>query len=126
MAEAAQDDVSPEAQLLAQGIRAARSGDHAGAIAVLKPLASKASSAVRRDASIWLARSYRALDNCTDALRYYVPLTASASASPALLSEAADCHERTGDSKLAASLRSRAMPSKASAKPASAVPAASE
>lgn len=116
---AEESEASPESQLLAQGIRAAQNGDHAGAIAVLKPLAEKASPSIRRDASLWLARSYRALDDCKSALRYYAPMTASQSASPSVLVEAADCYQRTGELKQASVLRSRAQPAKArTSKPA--------
>jgi len=111
---AEESEASPESQLLAQGIRAAQSGDHAGAIAVLKPLAEKASPSIRRDASLWLARSYRAIDDCKSALRYYAPMTASQSASASVLVEAADCYQRTGELKQASVLRSRAQPAKAS------------
>ncbi len=100
-------DSAPEDQLLAQGIGAARAGDYAGAIAVLKPLADQGSADVRRQAALWLARSYRATGDCPAALRRYAPLVQSASASPALLGEALDCYERTGDTQAAAVLRSR-------------------
>lgn len=115
-------EASPEAQLLAQGVRAAQGRDHAGAIAVLKPLAEKASPAVRREAALWLARSYRATNDCKTALRYYAPMTASSNVSPAVLAEAADCYERTGESKQASVLRSRAEPK--AARPAKAAPSA--
>jgi len=122
-------EAPPEASLLAQGIRAAQAGDARGAIAVLRPLAEKGSPSVRQSAALWLARSYRATGDCTNALRYYAPLTASKSATPGLLSEAADCYERTGDAMQASILRSRAQPvrsveGKASSKPAAASPAA--
>jgi len=121
---AEESEASPESQLLAQGIRAAQNGDHAGAIAVLKPLAEKASPSIRRDASLWLARSYRALDDCKSALRYYAPMTASQSASASVLVEAADCYQRTGELKQASALRSRAQPAKASKSIKSSKPAA--
>lgn len=122
-AELKKADRAPEAQLLAQGIDAARNGDYAGAIAVLKPLANKGAPSVRREAALWLARSYRASDNCSAALSLYAPLVESSSASAALIAEAVDCYERTGDAKQAAVLRSRLQPAKSkagTAKPAAA------
>ncbi len=111
--EAKKDELSSEASLLAQGVSAARNGNYGEAIAVLRPLADKGSPSTRREASLWLARSYRATNDCATAVRFYAPLIASSSAAPAIVTEAADCYERVGDSKQAAVLRSRVQPAKA-------------
>ncbi len=123
-ASEAESEASPESLLLAQGIRAAQNGDHVGAIAVLRPLAEKASMSIRREASVALARSYRALNDCKSALRYYGPISAIQGASASVLAEAADCYERTGQLKQASVLRSRIQPTKASKSIGTSKPAA--
>ncbi len=117
---------SSEAQLLAQGVRAVRAGDHRSAISVLKPLADHGSVSVRSDAALWLARGYRAAGDCTSALRYYGPLAASSTASATTLNEAADCYDRSGKSQTAAAFRARVAKGRTTkaARPNAASPAA--
>ncbi len=112
-AEAKKSAGGLESQLLAQGVAAARARDYATAIPLLRPLADKGSASVRKEAALWLARSYRATNNCSAALRLYAPLVQASKASEALLAEAIDCYERTGNAQQAALLRSRVQPANA-------------
>lgn len=106
-AETAAASADDAKAMLAEGVRAAQSGDYARAVRVLEPLA-QSSEPERATARVWVARSLRALDQCERALPYYATLVSAANASRALLNEAADCYERTGDRARAESLRARA------------------
>ncbi|MFT3922648.1 MAG: hypothetical protein QM778_08955 [Myxococcales bacterium] len=92
---------------LSEGIAAARKGAYAQAVSLLTPLANQGPESSRNSARLWLARSLRGQGKCAEALRYYAPLAQQASASDDVLSEAADCYDRTGDATLAGRLRKR-------------------
>jgi len=92
---------------LGDGIAAARRGAYAQAVSLLTPLVNQGTESAREAARLWLARSLRGQGKCTEAVRYYGPLAQRADAPADVLSEAADCYDRTGDSALAGKLRGR-------------------
>jgi hypothetical protein len=92
---------------LNDGIAATRRGAYAQAVSLLAPVVSQGPESTRQSARLWLARSLRGQDKCAEALRYYGPLVQQPSASGDVLSEAADCYERTGEPAQAGKLRSR-------------------
>jgi tetratricopeptide (TPR) repeat protein len=98
---------SKAATSLSEGIAAARRGDVVQAEQQLAPIATHGDDKERAQASLWLARSLRSAGDCTRALTYYRKLTQAADAAPAILEEAADCYQRTGDSAQANRLRAR-------------------
>jgi hypothetical protein len=93
---------------LSQGIAAVQRGDHSLGQELLLPLLSSGSASDRSQARLWLARSLRARGDCVHALEHYRVLTQSVSAARAVLEEAADCQDRTGNAAAASKLRSRA------------------
>jgi hypothetical protein len=107
-AKSAEQAKSDASSALAQGIAAIKRGDHAQAEALLKPIAAAGVGSDRSTAILWLARSLRERGDCTAALTFYRTLTQSPSAPRAVLQEAADCHDRTGNGAAAERLRSRA------------------
>lgn len=92
---------------LNDGIAAARRGAYAQAVSLLSPLVNQGPESVRANARLWLARSLRGQGKCAEALRYYGPVVQQANVAAEVLSEAADCYERTGENALAGKLRSR-------------------
>jgi hypothetical protein len=93
---------------LSKGIAAIQRGEHALGESLLLPVLQSGTTSERDQARLWLARSLRQRGDCARALEYYRPLTQPVTASRAVLQEAADCQERTGNASAAAKLRSRA------------------
>lgn len=93
---------------LARGIKAAQGGEYGLSRELLQPFASTGTPSERAQANLWLARGYKAAGDCAGALPYYRVLTQSPSVARAVLEEAAECFERTGNQTQASKLRARA------------------